>query len=178
LFALPILDGSGVQVALMEFSTFFLKGSCLMPDLTTLNVHDLSDRLVAVSITQNEAKVWLTGLDPDSLPKKIDAPDAKDRYMHVREMQHHRGHDSEHSDHSYYEEIAQALVKAPQILLLGHGKGKANSVAKFIRFLQDKHPQTAAKVAGTMDINLQALTDPEILAMSRNWFVQHIKSGI
>jgi hypothetical protein len=149
-----------------------------MPDLSTLNVHDLSDRLVAVAITQNDAKLWLTGLDPDAVFKKIEAPDAKDRYMHVREAQHHRGHDNEHSDHSYYEEIAQAVAKAPHILLLGHGKGKANSVNKFVEYLQEKHPQIASKVAGTIDINLQAMTDREILSMSRNWFVQHIKSGI
>jgi hypothetical protein len=139
---------------------------------------DLSDRLVAIAITQNDAKVWLTGLDPDAKPMTIEAPDVKARFMHVREAQHHRGHDVDHDDHSYYEEIAQSISKASHILLLGHGKGKANSVTKLVQFLQEKHPQIAGKVAGTLDINLQAMTDPEILALSRNWFGQHIKSGI
>jgi hypothetical protein len=149
-----------------------------MPDLSTRNVHDPSDRLVAVAITQHNAKLWLTGLGPDAKPQLIEAPDVKDRYMHVREMQHEGGHDSEHTDPRYYEEIALALAKAPRILLLGHGKGKANSMAKFVKYLEDKHPQVAGKVAGTVAINLQAMTDREILEMSRNWFIQHIDSGI
>ena len=139
---------------------------------------DLSDRLVAIAITQNDAKVWLTGLDPDAKARKIEVPDAKARFMHVREAQHHRGHDVDHSDPSFYEEIAQSVSKASHILLLGHGKGKANSVTKLVQYLQEKHPQTAGKVVGTIDINLEAMTDPEILALARNWFVQHIKSGI
>ncbi|HUW78377.1 MAG TPA: hypothetical protein VMV52_06475 [Candidatus Nanopelagicaceae bacterium] len=149
-----------------------------MADLSTRNVHELSDQLSAVLITQNYAKLWLSGLNPDAKAQLVEAADAKDRYMHVRQAQHHRGHDSEHEDPAFFEEIAQAIAKSPQVLLVGHGKGKANAAAKFVDYLEKKHPNLSGNVAGMIDTNIQAMTDPEILELSRDWFIHHIDSGI
>lgn len=142
---------------------------------------ELSKQLAAVAITQTYAKLWLTGLDPDAQHKKIVTPEPHERHHSGRVglgTITDQGNDPEYPGHAFYEEIAQAVAKAPQILLLGHGKGKANTVSKFVHYLEEKHPQMAGKVVGTININLQALTDPEILAKSRDWYAQHIKSGM
>ena len=138
----------------------------------------LSDRLVVVAITQHEARVWLSGIDPESMPTKIEAPDPKERLHHVREAQHHGGHKVKHSDAAYFEEIANSVASAKQILFVGHGKGKADSAAEFMQYLERKHPQTANKVSGSLEGNLPAMSEPEILALARDWFEQHIKSGL
>jgi len=142
---------------------------------------ELSKQLAAIAITQTYAKLWLTGLEPGAQHMKVVTSEPHERHHPGRVAMGSiadQGHDPEFPSHVFYEEIAQAIAKAPQILLLGHGKGKANTVSKFVNFLEEKHPQTAGKVAGTININLQAMTDPEILAMSRDWYAQHIKSGI
>lgn len=142
---------------------------------------ELSDRLVAVAITQTYAKLWLSGLDPSAQAKRIETAEPHERHHAGRvglATIADQGHDPEFPTAVFYEEIARELAKSPQILLLGHGKGKANTMVKFARFLEQKHPQLANKVVGTININLQAMTDPEILAMSRTWFAQHIKTGI
>ena len=138
----------------------------------------LSDRLVVVAITQHDARVWLSGIDSDTSPTKIEAPDPKARQHHVREAQHHGGHDVEHSGAAYFEDIANSVANAKQILLVGHGKGKADSAAEFRQYLERKHPQTASKVSGSLEGNLPAMSEPEILALARDWFEQHIKSGL
>lgn len=142
---------------------------------------ELSKRLVAVAITQTYAKLWLTGLDPDAQSRKIVTAEPHARHHSGRvglATIADQGHDPEYPSAVFYEEIAQAIAKAPQILLLGHGKGKANTMAKFVQYLEEKHPQLASKVVGSVNINLQAMTDPEILAKSREWFVQYIETGI
>ena len=138
----------------------------------------LSDRLVVVAITQHQARVWLSGIDLESIPTKIDAPDPKARHHHVREAQHHGGHDVDHSDASYFEEIAKSVASAKQILIVGHGKGKADSAAEFMQHLKRKHPETASKVSGSLEANLPAMSEPEILGLARHWFEQHIKTGL
>lgn len=142
---------------------------------------ELSKRLVAVAITQTYAKLWLTGLGPDAQFKEIVTPEPHPRHHPGRvglATIADQGNDPDYPNPVFYEEIAQAIAKAPQILLLGHGKGKANTMAKFVQFLENKHPQLAPKVVGMLNINLQALTEPEILALSRDWYTKHIESGI
>lgn len=142
---------------------------------------ELSKRLAAVVITQTYAKLWTSGLQPGAESKKIVTPEPHERHTPGRvglATIVQQGHDAEYPNPTFYEEIAKELTKAPQILLLGHGKGKANTMDKFVHYLEGAHPQLAKKVIGKLDVNLQALTDPEILAMSRNWYTKHIESGI
>jgi len=142
---------------------------------------ELSKQLSAVVITQTYAKLWLTGLEPGSKFEKIATAEPHERHKSGRVGLGtivDQGHDPEYPSPTFYEEVVRALDKTSKVLLLGHGKGKANTVAKFVYYLEAKHPQLSSKVVGTLDINLQGLTDPEILALSRDWYVQHIKSGM
>ena len=40
----------------------------------------------------------------------------------------------------------------------------------FIQYLERKEPDLAAKIVDAIDTNLIAMTEPEILAMAREWF--------
>jgi len=51
-----------------------------------------------------------------------------------------------------------------------HGKSKASSVLALVQFLERKHPDLARKVVGAIHSNVEALTEPEILALAREWF--------
>ena len=62
--------------------------------------------LVAVAITRNEARIWLTGIESGSVPERIVAPADEVRHHHVREAQHHSGRATDHDDAEFYEAIA------------------------------------------------------------------------
>jgi hypothetical protein len=70
-------------------------------------------------------------------------------------------------------DIAEAIAGASEILIIGHGTGKANAMLSFIQYLERKHPGTAQKVVAALDENLEALSETQILSLARDWFSSH-----
>jgi uncharacterized protein YprB with RNaseH-like and TPR domain len=127
--------------------------------------------LVAVAITRDEARIWATGVEPGTKPENIHAPDELEtHHHHFREAQHHHGHDTDHDRPAYFESITQAVDGASSILLIGHGKGKANEMLHLIQYWERKHPDVGQKVVGAIDSNLEALSQDQVLALVRDWF--------
>lgn len=133
---------------------------------------------VVLTITRDEARVWKSGLDKWSHPDKIRADDEMTQHHHVRQAQHHRGHDTDHLDRAFYEDIADAVAGASRILIVGHGKGKADQMLRLVQHLERHRPEIARRVVGAIDSNLMALTDREVLAVARTWFVQRHRPGL
>lgn len=126
--------------------------------------------MVIVAITRDEARVWNTGVEKGAAPQRLHVPSDLGQHHHVRQAQHNRGHDTDHDNQRFYESIAQALRDANEILVVGHGKGKADQILRFTQFLERRHPNIASRVIGAMDSNLNALTEGQILAAAREWF--------
>jgi hypothetical protein len=45
----------------------------------------------------------------------------------------------------------------------------------FIDYLERKAPDLASKVVDSIDTNLIAMSEPQILAMARKWFESHLR---
>lgn len=129
--------------------------------------------LVAVAITRDEARVWLTGVESGIKPERVLAPSEKSRHHHVREAQHHHGHDTDHQSPAYYESIADAVQHSDEIVLIGHGKGKADAMLQLTQYLERKRPDVATKVVAAIDADLESLSENQILALVRDWFDQY-----
>ena len=128
---------------------------------------------MAVAIMREEARVWTSGVESGSKPETIHAPSEKRRHHHIREAQHHHGHDTDRTNPVYYESIAQAVAHASHIVLIGHGKGKANEMLRLTQYLERKHPDTAKKVVGAIDSDLESLSQDQVLSLVRDWFDQY-----
>ena len=126
--------------------------------------------MAIVAITRDEARVWNAGMEKGTAPQRLHPPSDLGQHHHVRQAQHHRGHDTDHDNLRFYESIAQALADANEILIIGHGTGKADHIVRFTQFLERKHPATAARVKGAMDSSLYAMTEAQILSAAREWF--------
>ena len=63
---------------------------------------------------------------------------------------------------SFYEEIAQGIVHAEAIILIGHATGKSSAVEFLKEYLKAHHPETFERVIATEIADLSALTEPEI----------------
>lgn len=124
---------------------------------------------VVLTITRDEARVWTSGIDKWSHPDTIRAGDEMTQHHHVRQAQHHHGHDTDHANRDFFEEVAHSISGAHQILLIGHGKGKADQMLRLVQYLERHHPDVARRVVGAIDSNLMALTDREVLAIARTW---------
>ena len=129
-----------------------------------------SNQFVVVAITQDDARVWSAGLTKGTRPERIYAPDDKGLHHHVRQAQHHGGHGNNSPEKGYFDHLGAHLASASEILLLGHGVGKANAMLRFTQYMERHNPAVAKKVIGAVDADLNALTDDQILAKARDWF--------
>lgn len=129
-----------------------------------------TDAFVVVAITQNEARVWTAGLDKNSKPEKIHAPEHEGRHHHTRQARNQLSHEHSMQDDSYYDAIAKAVEGAREVLIIGHGKGKANHMLRLVQHWERKHPSVARTVVGSIDSDLPAMSENQILATSREWF--------
>lgn len=129
--------------------------------------------LIAVAITRDEARIWSSGLEPGQKPEELHAPDERERHHHVREAQHHHGHDTNHDDVAFFEGLTDAVRGAREIILVGHGTGKANTMLRLVQYWERKHPDVAQTVIGAIDSNIVAMTDAEILKSVREWWDEY-----
>ena len=135
---------------------------------------DVSEKFIVLTITLHETRVWATGMERGAIPEKIFAPPALNPH-HFRDDPKHHGRGDGPGVPQYFEEIVAAIGDALEVLLIGHGHGKASSMLHFIQYLERKHSLLAAKIVDALDTNLIAMTEPEILAMAREWFDSHAK---
>ena len=134
---------------------------------------DIKGKFVVVAITKDEARIWLTDADRGTPPETIKRPANDDSHRHVREVHASGGHSTNHNEGPYLEEIARVIEPAADVLLIGHGKGKSNSMLRLVQHLERHHAPTAKKVVGAIDANIPAMTEPQILATAREWFDDH-----
>lgn len=125
---------------------------------------------VVVALTRDEARVWLTGVESGTRPETITAPHAQERHHHVREAQHHRGHSTDPDEAMFFESVATSIAPASEILLVGHGKGKADAMLELTQYLERKHPSIARNVVAAIDADVEALSANQVLALARDWF--------
>lgn len=135
---------------------------------------DLTRRVAVAAITRGITKVWAVN-DPDGTRPQVLIPEPDDqRNNHYRQVQRNNHNETDIFDRTYFEEISALLGPAKEILLVGHGKGKANEMLKLVQYLERYHSDVAHKIVGAVDTHLESLSDAEILKFSKEWFAQPI----
>lgn len=133
-------------------------------------------RLVVAVVTQHEAKVWAEGIDPGTAPHVVHAPGERD-HRHVRTGQDDHGHHTDSAKPEYFAAVAKACHGAGNLLLIGHGHGKGSEVDRFRDYLGSKHRDLAAAVSDDLHLNVQAMSDGEILKAAREWWAKKSQAG-
>lgn len=132
--------------------------------------------LSVVAIMQDECRVWSDGLAPNTAPLRIHPKvfSGKKKFLNVREGQSHRGHDVDKFGKEYLESISLVLADAQRFLVITHGSGKSNAYASFKEHLDSHHVSLANGLVGHIEADLSNLTDPQLLALARDWHETHI----
>jgi stalled ribosome rescue protein Dom34 len=113
-----------------------------------------------VWIDHQKATAWHFNEDQQS-NVHVQAHDQHQR-VHSRKSTH-GGHKSP-ADHKFFDEVAQALAGAQEILVMGPAQTKQ----EFVTYLKDKHPAVGKAVVAVE--NADHPTDPEVLAYARKHF--------
>jgi len=132
---------------------------------------------MVVAITRDEARVWRRGLTKGSDPVRLDRPSEAAQRHKTNQSQNHRGHDTDHKDPRFFEDVAERIADASEILLVGHGEGKSDYKDLFLNHLERRYPAVAARVVGNVDSDLNALTENQILSIARDWFASYHRWG-
>ena len=140
-------------------------------------MNSITNKFVVVALTQDDARIWATGLEKGTHPEKIFAPDEKGLHHHVKQMQHRSGHGTDPVEKGFFDVLAKNLESASEILLLGHGVGKANAMFRFTQYMERHNPLVAKKVIGAVDADLNSLSENQILAKARDWFDWYHREG-
>jgi hypothetical protein len=142
-----------------------------LPEANSVNAMTL----VLLTITKHEARIWANGFTRGSVPTRIFAPSEFNSH-HFRPDPKREGRGDGPGVPAYYREIIEAIKGATEILVIGHGNGKANSMVHFIDYLERKAPDLATNVLDSIDTNLIAMSEPQILAMAREWFESQLRA--
>ena len=70
----------------------------------------------------------------------------------------------------FFKTLAIALKAADEILLLGHGKGKANASHVFEGYLHKHHSDVAAKIVADVRCDIDDITDAQLLRLGELYF--------
>ncbi len=133
--------------------------------MNNLELEKLKDRAVVIAITHDEARIWLLN-DESSQPIHVIVREEQE-HIHVRQAQAHHGHASEIGEPNFFDDIADVLTHTSDIVLLGHGTGKANAAERFERHIGDHHKSILERIAVEWNVNIPALTEGELIAEAR-----------
>lgn len=129
-----------------------------------------SGPFVVAVVTQEETRMWFEGIDRGAEHRTVKERNPFDRHNHIRMAQHNRGHDIDEFMPDYLEAISKALEPAREVLLITHGKGKGSAVPALTDYFEKKHPLIAKKVVDVLDVDITRMTEPQLLALAREWW--------
>jgi len=128
-------------------------------------------RIVAV-IDHHTARIYQD--QGGSRPEREDAmkphdPHGFHRHLIHRKESHFAGQRVP-EEASFYEQIAENLKSAEEIVLIGHGRGKSSALDFLVQYLKTHHSIIFPHVIATEVTDLSALTEPEIEAIAKQHF--------
>jgi hypothetical protein len=125
---------------------------------------------VVVAIDFHLTRIYPTNATPDQRPEHIVAPDPRGRFHEV----HHRAGNPdgtyEADSSQYWQDVTAALEPAAEILVLGHGKGKANASHHWISYVEKHRKDVAAKIVGDLRVDIDDLDDAQVLRLAQSFF--------
>lgn len=134
-------------------------------------------RAVVVGVTRDHAEVWTLEPHQNEAIASVRRDDDEEMHRHVKPAQGKHGHDSDKGFDRYFEELASALNAASEVMLAGHGKGRANAMENFAEFLQTRHPSLFARVTELRYVDITRINGRQLAALGREWKNEQVVKG-
>ncbi len=125
---------------------------------------------VVAVIDFRQTSIYPTDATPGRRPERIVAPDP---HGHFHKVQHHAGNPKgtyEDDSTEYWREVTEALVPAGAILLLGHGRGRANASHHWVSYAEQHRRDVAGKVIADVRVDIEHLDDQQVLRLAQYYF--------
>lgn len=126
-------------------------------------------RIVVVSVTRDHAEVWSLEERQTAALVALRRDDLHEEHRHVRPAQNLHGHGSDEGFDAYFARLAALIGDASEVMLAGHGRGKANAMEEFAEFLRLRRPEVFAKVSELRYLDATHISGRELAALARSW---------
>jgi hypothetical protein len=151
---------------LKQVCTFLERSGAPKPPASPAGTHLL------VVIDHREARIYRTELH-GAVPQRIEPYDPFGFGRDLRYNQDDSNGQRKPEQKSFYEAVAKTLRSAQKILLFGTGTGASSAMEHLLLDLKKNHPDIAAKVVGSIAVDEHHLTDDQLLAKAREFFVKN-----
>lgn len=139
--------------------------SGLQESTATASAH----RRTVVVIDHHSARLY-QGVDDSQPDDKTTVrpydPFGFQRHLIHRKEAHYQG-ERVPEESSFYEEVAQDLAHADEIIVIGHATGTSSAADFLLEYLKKHHSTIASRIIATEKTDLSALTDPEVEQLVR-----------
>ncbi len=154
----------------------FLKDRGISPDHAITEKHpdkDYDQPPLIVVVAHHEAQLWHqdNAGAPIHEDKKLTPHDPR----HIRHHLTHHNEDRLHGqrapeDTDFYKKLVEAVKDAPRTIVLGNATGKSSAMAVFKDYLERHHKDLLNRVDAFVDIDLSALTEPQIREVAARYW--------
>jgi hypothetical protein len=134
------------------------------------DLEQIRGKNVVAVIDFHETIIYLTDAAPHHRVERLVATDP---HGHFHKVHHHSGNPSgayEDDSPAYWHEVADALSPAGGILLLGHGRGKANASHRWVAYVEEHRKDVAAKVVADVRVDIDHLETNQVLGLAQYYF--------
>jgi hypothetical protein len=128
------------------------------------------DKSVVAVIAFRDTTIYPTDASPGQRPEHVVATDPRGRFHKVHHQAGNPKGTYEDDSPEYWGEIAEALSPAGAILVLGHGKGKANASHHWVAYIEKNRKDVAAKLVADVRIDIDHLDDAQVLRLAQHYF--------
>jgi hypothetical protein len=122
-----------------------------------------------IVIDHHEARIFAIDVPGHGTTQQEIHPYDPHHFLHHlthRDQPRERGQRA-HEDTTYYERMAQALVAAHRIVIIGRGTGHSDAGRHLVEYLAKHHVETEQKILCALIADLSHTTEPELLALAR-----------
>lgn len=131
--------------------------------------NEVNDMFVVAVVTRDHAEVWRARPGEHQPVARVVRPERRSENTHVRQAQAAHGHFVLEGVPEYFEALAAALEGAAEIVVVGHGSGKADFADAFVKHARENEPAVFTRISGTLHDDVSRLTPGQIIAHVREW---------
>jgi hypothetical protein len=128
------------------------------------------DKSVVAAIDFHLTKIYVTDAAPGRRPEQIVARDPRGHFHEVRHRAGNPDGTYEADNPEYWRDVTEAVASAGAILVLGHGKGKANASHHWVVYAEKHRKDVAAKIVAEVRVDIDHLDDAQVLRLAQYMF--------
>lgn len=134
------------------------------------NEIDLRGQMAIAAIDYHQTRVFALVTDPAGRPERVVAEDPRGLTRKLHTKANNVEGDYRTPGDEYWKSIAIVLERASAVILLGHGKGKANASHMFLDYVEKHYSDLTARILGDFRVDIDDLTDPQVLRIGQSFF--------